>query len=126
LDQEVKGSELLDRRTFRHAAQDETITRDEQPALAQLALDDGATITRRRLTALARAKIAFVEEAFKLCESHGCRAFASITTRRAPRPSADVLRKDYAYLLQRYDYFLEEGRTDRDGLRRVRRARQVA
>jgi hypothetical protein len=39
---------------------------------------------------------------------HGVRIFASIVPPGAPRPSAQTLRKDYAYLFERFFYFVDE------------------
>ncbi|HEU0297887.1 MAG TPA: DUF3800 domain-containing protein, partial [Longimicrobium sp.] len=51
------------------------------------------------------------------CARFRCKAFASIVDRDAPRPvKADVLRKDYAYLFERYFYFLEDSSADALGL----------
>lgn len=60
------------------------------------------------MTALAQAKIAFVQDVLSICERFRCRVFASAADRDAPRSERDFLRKDYAYIFERYFYFLED------------------
>ena len=105
---EVKGKKFLKRKVFRHAEQTPAIPAEERRDLARAGLEDGAAVTGHQLTALAQAKLAFVQEVLDLCARFHCVAFASIVDRAAPRPVADVLRKDYAYLFERFFYFLED------------------
>jgi hypothetical protein len=115
---ELKGRSLLKKKTFRLAAQLPPIEPPERSRLAQSCLEKGlqtkgggqeaSGVTRAELTALAQAKIAFVSRVLELCASHYVRAFASIVPRSAPRPGGDFLRKDYAYLFERFFYFLED------------------
>lgn len=81
---------------------------DERSRLARQCLTAGPKANRRQITALAQAKLAFVREALDLCGRFHCRAFASIVDRNAPRPTRDTLRKDYAFLFERFFYFLED------------------
>ena len=60
------------------------------------------------LTALAQAKVDFAGRVLEICSQHQVRAFASIVDRDAPRPEGFFLRKDYAYLFERFFYFLSE------------------
>ena len=60
------------------------------------------------LKALAQAKLDYVASAFRICHDFGCRAFASIVETDAPPTEAGGLRKDYAYLFQRFFYFLQD------------------
>ncbi len=111
-ERELKAKRLLKRKVFRHARQARPIPPARRRQLAHTCLTDGATATREQLTALAQAKIAFVEDVLGICERFRCRVFASVVDREAPRSRTDFLRKDYAYLFERYFYFLE----DRDEL----------
>ncbi|MGH7270483.1 MAG: DUF3800 domain-containing protein, partial [Polyangiaceae bacterium] len=116
--EELKARELLKRKTFRLANQLPPMAHSERVQLAKAALEEGGAArregrpsrhTRRQLTALGQAKIAFCESVLELCGRHQGRAFASIVDRDAPRPaSRDVLRKDYAYLFERFFLFLNE------------------
>jgi len=114
---EMKGKDLLKRKVFRLAAQLPPFGHDERRELARACLEKGIAAkgqrsssgaTRPELTALAQAKIAFVNRVLELCVSHHVKAFASIVPRDAPRPSGAFLRKDYAYLFERFFYFLED------------------
>ena len=106
--EEVKGKKFLKRKVFRHAAQGPPIAADERRALARRCIENGAAVGGDQLTALAQAKLDFVREVFDLCARFHCQAFASIVERDAPRPLATVLRKDYAFLFERFFYFLED------------------
>jgi uncharacterized protein DUF3800 len=122
---ELKGKSLLKRKTFRLAAQLPPLGADERRKLAQSCLEKGLNArgkqgssgaTRAELTALAQAKIAFVSKLLEICGRHYMRAFASIVPRTAPRPVGDFLRKDYAYLFERFFYFLDDNRSGELGL----------
>ena len=114
---ELKAKKILKAKTFRLAAQLPPIPADERSELARRCLEDGATAGKWELTALAQAKIAYVEEALEICARFRCRALASIISTDAPKPTgADFLRKDYAYLFERYFYFLEDTDADTLGL----------
>ncbi len=122
---ELKGKSLLKRKTFRLATQLPPMEAGDRLRLAQSCLEKGSKVkgkqdpsgaTRFELTALAQAKIAFVSKVFEICGRHYMRAFASIVPRTAPRPAGDFLRKDYAYLFERFFYFLDDGRSGELGL----------
>ncbi len=113
---ELKGRKLLKRKTFRQAAQMEPIPEDERRDLARALLEDGASGTRKQITALAQAKLAFVSHLLTLCGQFRVKAFASVVDRDAPRPEGDFLRKDYAYLFERYFYYLEDRPGEQLGL----------
>jgi hypothetical protein len=116
--EELKARELLKKKTFRLANQLPPMDRSERAELAKAALEEGEAAkresrpskhTRRMLTALGQARIAFCATVLELCGQHHGRAFASIVDRDAPRPaSRRVLRKDYAYLFERFFLFLNE------------------
>lgn len=104
---EAKAKKLLDVRTFRYAAQSPPIEPAERARLAHELLVDGTAVSRPRLTALGQAKIAYCLFALQLARQHGAQAFCTIVPRAAPRPQmADALRKDYAFLFERFYYFL--------------------
>lgn len=105
---ELKGKAILKRKTFRHAAQLPPFPEDERRVLAKRCLSARDTANRDEITALAQAKHVFVREALDLCARFHGRAFASIVEREAPRPTKAVLRKDYAFLFERFFYFLED------------------
>jgi hypothetical protein len=82
---------------------------NQVPALAKENLDDGAANSSvRHLKAISLAKIGYVTDVFSHCSRFGCRVFASVVEQSAPRSASAGLRKDYAYLFQRFFYFLED------------------
>ena len=108
---ELKAKKLLKAKTFRLASQGDPMASDHRRDLVQSLLRKGrggGSASRTELTALGQAKIAFVEHLIETCARHDVRAFASIVDRDAPKPSSDFLRKDYAYLFERFFYFLDE------------------
>ncbi|MFQ5776396.1 MAG: DUF3800 domain-containing protein [Terriglobia bacterium] len=113
---EIKGKKLLKRKVFRLAAQLEAIPQPERAQLARVCLDSGAVATRRQLVALAQAKLSFVREAFQIASRFRCKCFASIIDHDAPRTQGNYLRKDYAYLFERFFYFLEDAGVDTLGV----------
>ena len=113
---ELKGKALLKRKVFRHRALDTPVDRRQVPALARKALDDGAVASPKMLKALALAKLDYVESVFEICRELDCRAFASIVETDALPTETDGLRKDYAYLFERFFYFLEDEATEEHGV----------
>jgi hypothetical protein len=104
---EAKAQKLLNRKTFRLAGQLPPFPQQERTRLAHEILVDGTVASRERLTALGQAKIAYCEFAFNLARRHGAKVFGTMVPQAAPRPAAaDALRKDYAYLFERFFYFL--------------------
>ena len=105
--QEAKANELLTKKVFRLAAQMAPIEPSRRTRLAKEMLTDGEAVSRERLTGLAQAKLAYCAFALEMARSHGAQAFATIVPQAAARPpSADELRKDYAFLFERFYYFL--------------------
>jgi hypothetical protein len=109
---ELKGSKLLTTKVFRHAQLSGNVGPAERAELARFALENGAAATALHLKALAFAKLDYIRAALTICAKFGCAAFASIVDVDAPATSGDGLRKDYAYLFERFFYFLE-ARNDR-------------
>ena len=108
-DRELKGKKLLKTKAFRHAAQLGQIDPDERRLLARSCLQNPGVAGIREVTALAQAKLAYVSEVFEICARFRCKAFASIILKDAPvTVGAEYLRKDYAYLFERFYYFLED------------------
>ena len=104
---EAKAQKLLNRSIFRHAAQMPLIPMVDRSRLARELLTNGEEISRERLTALGQAKIAYCRFALRLALRHGARVFATIVPQDAERPTdKESLRKDYAFLFERFYYFL--------------------
>ena len=113
---ELKARKLLKSKVFRLAAQMAPIPQPQRAELAAAALADGARVTREQLTALAQAKIDYCSFVLDCCAASGVRFFASIVHPTAPRPAGKVLRKDYAYLLERFFYFINDQADHERGL----------
>lgn len=115
---EIKGNELLKSKTFRLARQQEKLAPGRRTELVSSLLEKGRQArqegreysgeTREELTALGQAKIAFAQNLLELCARFQVSVFGSIVDRDAPRPQGNFLRKDYAYLFERFYEFLEE------------------
>ena len=106
-DREAKAQKLLDRKTFKHAAQLDAIEHGERTRLARELLVDGTAVSRERLTALGQAKVEYCRFSLDLARRHRAKVFATMVPREAPRPDrGDALRKDYAFLFERFYYFL--------------------
>jgi len=106
---EAKAKKLLKRKVFRLAAQLPPLSAQERCELARACLENGEEAGWRELAGLAQAKLAFVAEALELCARYRCRVFASIVHPDSPVPARrEHLRKDYAYLFERFFYFLED------------------
>jgi hypothetical protein len=106
---ELKGRRILDRRSFTHARLNCEVLPHEVPLLAKEILDDGPNKNSVcHLKALGLAKIGYVSDVFSICASYNCRIFASVVEIDAPSTSLNGLRKDYAYLFERFFYFLED------------------
>jgi hypothetical protein len=105
---EIKGKKFLKKKVFRLAQQLPAISEQVRTPLARSCILDGGSAGKRELTALAQAKLVFVQEAFTVCSAFECYAFASIVHPAAPKSGSDMLRKDYSYLFERLFYFLED------------------
>ncbi|MBM3485405.1 MAG: DUF3800 domain-containing protein [Alphaproteobacteria bacterium] len=105
---ELKGRKLLKRKVFLHAALGASIDEQDVRDLAKYALEHGEAADARHLKALAHAKQTYVRAILEICSNFRCRAFASIVETDARPTASDGLRKDYAYLFERFFYFLED------------------
>lgn len=114
---ELKARKLLKRKTFRLAGLADPIPLAERAQLARECLEQGAGVTNRNLAALAQSKLEFVREAFEIASRFRCKAFASIVNPASPAVDpGEHLRKDYAYLFERFFYFLEDANLGAMGL----------
>jgi len=114
---ELKAKKILKKKVFKHARRDVVVLPEEIVALAKSALDDGVAATPKHLKGLALAKLKYVTELFDICARYQCRVFASIVDCEAnPPANADALRKDYAYLFERFFYYLEDHNPQEHGI----------
>ena len=113
---ELKGTKILKTKVFQHARLSVSVRDDDIPALAKFALDDGEAAKVHHLKALALAKLRYVTDVFDLCARFQCRAFASIVETDARPTTSGGLRKDYAYLFERFFYFLQDREAFEQGI----------
>ena len=105
---ELKGTKLLKAKVCHHARLNVDVKSEQVQRLAKQALDNGACASVANFKALALAKIAYVQEVFGICAKYECKAFASIVETDTVASETDGLRKDYAYLFERFSYYLED------------------
>lgn len=102
---EIKGSKLLNKRVFRHAALMDPLPAPRREEAIERLLEkneQGLNVGREELAALGQAKIFFVKRVLGLAADFGMTVFASIVPRDAPQQrDRSFLRKDFAYLFQR-------------------------
>ena len=113
---ELKGRSLLKRKVYRHRDLNAKVEPADIPTLARAALDDGASADLQMLKALAIAKLDYADTVFQVCAQRDCRAFASIVETDAQPTAGGGLRKDYAYLFERFFYFLEDNAANEQGI----------
>ena len=116
-ERELKGKKLLKRKTYKHAGMLAPFSADERTVLAKQCLERGDSAGKREMAALSQAKLVYVNEVFDICARFRCRLFASIVTDPVKmNHSANVLRKDYSYLFERFYYFLEDVNSSAQGI----------
>lgn len=114
---EIKALKFLNKKTFRLAYQLDPINILERTQWAKEALDNGVGLTKNHLTALAQAKLSYVKQLFQLCQQYRFKIFASIVADpNKVLSDADMLRKDYIYLFERFYYFLEDNPSEPRGI----------
>jgi hypothetical protein len=123
---EFKAKKLLKTKTYRLAGLLTPIPVAERTSAARRCLEKGIEnrcveggggASRLELVSLAQAKLAFVDQVLNLCAESRVKIFASIIPKEAQFPSSDdYLRKDYAYLFERFYYYLCDQRDDTMGL----------
>jgi len=88
---EAKAQKLLKKKVFTHAAQMSAFPPDQRRTLAREILQDGTAVSRKRLTALAQAKLAYVGRALSyLSQGQGAGFRIHCSPGRAPPCRWDV------------------------------------
>jgi hypothetical protein len=113
---ELKAKKILNAKTFRLAGQSPAIPLPARAALAARALQDGASVTRSELTALAQSKLAYASRVLDIAFEEESSAFACAVVQACPTPDPNALRKDYNYLLERFFYRLEDAGAEDQGV----------
>jgi Protein of unknown function (DUF3800) len=115
---EFKGKKLLKRKTFRFASQMPSLEPDKRRDLTRNFLQKGwiqksgknaGDQTAEEYAAYGQSAIAFVNRVLGLMASYRTKIFAAMVSKAAELPADEnLLRKDYAYLFQRFFYYLED------------------
>lgn len=115
---EFKGKKLLKNKTFRHARQGPAIESNRRRDLTREFLmkgwreaQGGAPEARNKdeFTAYGQAARGFVMRILELCAQHRVKTFGALVSTNAPRPAdPNLLRRDYAFLFERFFYYLED------------------
>ncbi len=117
---EIKGAKLLERKRFKWAPSHEVFNPAARRHFANAFLNDtlaGRAPTREGFAAYGQASIEMARGVVELMGKHGAHLFSAISERDARRelpPPDEFLRRDFAYLLERYYHLLEE--TQQQGL----------
>lgn len=102
---ELKGKKILKRKTYRLANQLPTISNEERKALVFENLTNNA-VSKRHLTALGQAKIAFVKAVLEMLKRFNCMVFASIISNKPECDNSDVLSNNYQFIFENFGSFL--------------------
>lgn len=123
---ELKGNKLLKNKTFRHARQGPPIEANCRRDLAREFLMKGwresqggppEARSRDEFTAYGQSARAFVMHILEICASHHAKTFAALVSTTAQTPAdPNMLRRDYAFLFQRFYHYLEDRSTSEMGL----------
>ena len=126
VDLEMKGRKLLKRKIIRFAGEGTAIEPDERRKLVRSLLEKGWRRSRgetvedvkfNELVAYGQAVLAFVRRVFEITARYNAKTFAGIVGSNAPRHAdPSFLRKDYAYLFERFYNYLEAVSTEEMGL----------
>jgi hypothetical protein len=123
---EMKGRKLLKKKIIRFAGEGTPIAPDERRKLVRSLLQKGwqrsqgqavDEVKFNELVAYGQAALAFVRRVFEVAARYNARTFAGIVGLNAPRHAdPSFLRKDYAYLFERFYHYLEAVSTEEMGL----------
>jgi Protein of unknown function (DUF3800) len=116
---EIKGRKFLKRKVFKQASLVSPIAESERTKLAKECIESGAKATKRHLAALAQAKLDYVKKLLELCAQFRIKIFASISSepiRETDDEESGLLRKDYVYAFERMYYYLEDKKSDDQGI----------
>jgi hypothetical protein len=107
-DRELKAKRLLKTKVVRQANGASPFNSEMRTKLAKSCLQQGERALPVHQAALGQAKLAYTMRALQLANEFGCKAFASIAPKEAPRPTDNFLRRDYALLFERFYRLLRQ------------------
>jgi len=111
-----KARALLKPKVFRQASRVPALPHEQRRELSRSCLEAPEKASLTAQAALAQAKLAYVGDVLELAARYRCKYLASIVGKSAPRPLPGQLRKDYAYLFERFFYSLDDSATQPLGL----------
>ena len=105
----LKASDLLSHDIFLEAQHVLSVSNTERVRLIHEALDESAPTIINQRVALSQAKISYCRFITNLIRDYEVRAFAVMAPANVvPVPLTNQLRRDYAFLLERFFYFLDD------------------
>jgi hypothetical protein len=116
---EIKGTKFLKRKVFRLAEANEKIPEDERMQLSKACIENGANATKRHMAALSQAKLDYVRRLLEICAQFRVKIFSAITSgpvRETDDDAEGMLRRDYVYIFERIYYYLEDRKSDEQGI----------
>lgn len=118
-EREIKGKKFLKKKVFKQANSFEPIPEIERTRLAKECIENGSVATRKHMAALSQAKLDYVRKLLELCAQYRVKIFASIsseTIRETDDEMDGLLRRDYVYAFERIYYYLEDRKSDEQGI----------
>jgi hypothetical protein len=109
----------LKKKVFNLANLSAPIPLPERTQLAKECIEDGAKATKRHMAALSQAKLDYVKKLLELCAQYRIKVFASISSepvRETDNNLDKLLRRDYVYVFERIYYYLEDKRSEEQGV----------
>ncbi len=114
---EIKGENFLNRRVFKKAGWFPSFAPAERRTLSEFCLRRGSEADKKALSALAQAKLEYVKRLFELCHKFRGQCLGIIVPVDAHGDrKTEVLRKDYAYLFERFFYFVDSKPIEHAGI----------
>jgi len=114
---EIKGDNFLNPRVFKKANWFSAFKPEERRKLAGFSLRNGANADKKALSALAQAKLEYVKRLFELCPKFRAQCLGIIVPVDAQGDrKVSFLRKDYAYLFERFFYFVNSKTAEHAGI----------
>ena len=114
---EIKGENFLNKRVYKKAGWFPPFAPAERRTLAEFSLRRGSEADKKALSALAQAKLEYVKRLFELCHKFRGQCLGIIVPVDADGDrKTSVLRKDYAYLFERFFYFVDSKPSEHAGI----------
>jgi len=114
---EIKGENFLNKRVFKKASWFPPFTAEIRRKLAEFSLRHGSEASKEALSALELKKPLYVKRLLELCNKFKGQCLGIIVPVDAQGDrKTQVLRKDYAYLFERFFYFVDSKTSEHAGI----------